>query len=68
MPKRPNKSACDPTDNGLFSEAEWDRLVTHLSISKRQAEILHLLLNGECDKEIAEKTWHLSLNTSHLPL
>lgn len=43
------------TGNGLFSEPEWDCLIAHLSLAERQAEILHLLLHGENDKQIAQR-------------
>ena len=48
----------DSTSEGngeLFSRHEWDRLLDHLSLPDRQAEILQFLLNGENDKQIAQK-------------
>jgi DNA-binding NarL/FixJ family response regulator len=48
----------DSTNKGngeLFSRHEWDRLLDHLSLPDRQAEILQFLLNGENDKQIAQK-------------
>lgn len=48
----------DLTNEGngeLFSRHEWDRLLDHLSLPDRQSEILQFLLNGENDKQIAQK-------------
>ena len=39
----------------LFSESEWSRLVGHLALPERQADILYLLIHGENDKQIARK-------------
>lgn len=39
--------------DGLFTLAEWRRLVVSLKLSPRQAEILQLLFSGKCDKQIA---------------
>ncbi len=37
----------------LLSSEEWTRLVTDLTLSPRQAEIVKHLLRGESDKQIA---------------
>jgi DNA-binding NarL/FixJ family response regulator len=39
----------------LFNESEWHRLIEHLALPERQAEILYLLIHGENDKQIARK-------------
>ena len=41
------------TDTEIFSEKEWDVLVNQLSLSPRQSEVIHLLLNGHSDKQVA---------------
>jgi DNA-binding NarL/FixJ family response regulator len=43
------------TDVKIFSEEEWDILINELSLSPRQGEIIHLLLNGHSDKQVALK-------------
>ena len=40
-------------DTEIFSEKEWDVLVNELSLSPRQSEVIHLLLNGRSDKQVA---------------
>ena len=40
---------------GLFSGKEWAKIKGDLDLSDRQAEILHLLLGGYSDKQIATK-------------
>ena len=40
---------------GLFSDGEWVKIKGDLQLSDRQAEILHLLLGGHSDKQIATK-------------
>lgn len=43
------------SNDELFSDADWQRLTTHFSLSGRQAEILSCLLHGETDKQIAQR-------------
>ena len=57
-----SRTATAPVTNGLFSDAEWEALVTHMVLPERQAQILRLLLGGDCDKQIARKL-SLSLPT-----
>lgn len=51
----PENNSTSGGDGELFSRHEWDRLLDHLSLPDRQAEILQFLLNGENDKQIAQK-------------
>lgn len=44
-----------PSSEELFSEAEWSKLVDHLALPERQADILYLLIHGGNDKQIARK-------------
>ena len=41
------------TATEIFSESEWDVLVDELSLSPRQSEVVHLLLSGHSDKQVA---------------
>ena len=39
----------------LFSDREWQELVDDFGLPPRQAEVLQLLVEGECDKQIAQR-------------
>lgn len=39
--------------NTFFSQAEWDRLIEHLNLPARQAQILDLIIDERSDAEIA---------------
>jgi DNA-binding CsgD family transcriptional regulator len=49
------KTFSSPSSKELFNESEWSKLIEHLALPERQAEILNLLLHGENDKQIARK-------------
>ncbi len=56
MPEHQSDSSPSRTTSSqLFSEPEWTRLLDYLSISGRQAEVLGLLIDGACDKQIAQE-------------
>ena len=49
-----NKDRTFSASNGeLFSESEWAELVNKLDLSPRQAEVIHRILSGCSDKQIA---------------
>jgi len=39
----------------VFSHEEWDQLITEISLSPRQADLVQLLFEGHSDKQIARK-------------
>ena len=43
----------------LFSDGEWTRAQQELGLSRRQAQIVRLVLEGNADKQIAQKAEHL---------
>ena len=43
------------THNSIFSEAEWSELIHQLSLSPQQARVALCVLDGLCDKQIAER-------------
>lgn len=40
-------------EGGLFTENEWQSIVKGLSLSRRQAQVIWALLQGDGDKQIA---------------
>ena len=41
------------TKNEIFSESEWNELVSDIPLSLRQADLVKHLLSGKSDKQIA---------------
>jgi len=41
------------TESEIFSETEWEELLSELSLSPRQAQVVKCLLSGYSDKQIA---------------
>jgi DNA-binding CsgD family transcriptional regulator len=41
------------SNGGIFSNSEWAELVSKLSLSPRQAEVIQRILSGRSDKQIA---------------
>jgi len=39
----------------LFTDVEWDALSHNLQLTARQAQIVLLILEGRCDKQIADE-------------
>ena len=46
----------------LFSDGEWTRAQQELGLSRRQAQIVRLVLEGNADKQIAQKL-NISMTT-----
>lgn len=46
----------------LFSDGEWTRAQEELGLSRRQAQIVRLVLEGNADKQIAQKL-NISMTT-----
>ena len=44
---------CSASNDEIFSKSEWEEIVTELSLSPRQAEVIRRILSGRSDKQIA---------------
>lgn len=44
---------CPALNVEIFSKSEWEDLVSKLSLSPRQAEVIQRILSGRSDKQIA---------------
>jgi DNA-binding CsgD family transcriptional regulator len=42
-------------DSDLFSDGEWEHTQQELGLSPRQAQIIHLMLQGKGDKQVAQE-------------
>jgi DNA-binding CsgD family transcriptional regulator len=44
---------CPASNDEIFSKSEWAEIVSELSLSPRQAEVIQRILSGRSDKQIA---------------
>jgi DNA-binding CsgD family transcriptional regulator len=44
---------CPAPNEEIFSKSEWAEIVSELSLSPRQAEVIQRILSGRSDKQIA---------------
>jgi DNA-binding NarL/FixJ family response regulator len=47
------KAVMEEKNEKLFSDVEWEALSRNLQLTDRQAQIVLLILEGRCDKQIA---------------